>query len=90
MEEFEFLLRVSEFISLFQDWFNGEVMNKFVSFWMLKLLKHVCKVGGGCSSWASILFSHSYTERERERLRGRGISHGGKCGVTDFQMECLS
>lgn len=44
MEEFEFLLRVSEFISLFQVWFNGEVMNKFVSFWMLKLLKFVCKV----------------------------------------------
>lgn len=30
---------------------------------------------------------HSYRDRERER---RGISHGGKCGVTDFQMECLS
>lgn len=64
MEEFEFLLRVSEFISLFQVWFNGEVMNKFVSFWMLKLLKHVCKVGGGCPSWASILFR---TQRERGR-----------------------
>lgn len=39
-------------------------MNKFVSFWMLKLLKHVCKVGGGCPSWASILFR---TQRERGR-----------------------
>lgn len=66
-------------------------MDKFACFsnvW--KLFEHVRKEMRGNNAGDGLSCPLFAFERAgRERLRGRGISYGGKCGVTDFQMECL-